>query len=727
MVALNLLPATNGLSESVHDGGDGRRAFEAAVNGARCANCIAKIERGVSSLEGVDRARLNLSTGKLTVWGKGVAPQQILKRVQDLGYEAQPFQAEEVLSADEAEGRLLLRCLAVSGFAAVFVMGLTDAVWYGGGDLAFAMRTQFFWLAGAVAIPASMYSGQVFFRSAWKSLSARATNMDLPISLAVLLSLGLSVYQTAHGGGHTYFDAAVMLVFLLLIGRYLDYRLRDRARGAARHLLALQTILVRRLGAGGEVSTVTAKEVAVHDRLLLATGDRVPVNGIIEDRDTELDMSLVTGESVPQKLAQGTQALAGAIVTGAPVILRATATVENSLVADLGRLLEAGQQARSAYVRLADRAARAYVPLVFSLSILACAGWLAAGASVAQAVTNAITVLIITCPCALGLAVPAVQIVATERLFKRGVFVKAGDALERLAEIDVAIFDKTGTLTLGAPALLNASELPADVLERAAQIARASRHPLAMALTRAAGTGPVAAGVREFPGAGLECGEGIEQERLGNAAWCGAGDGDYQLWYRRGSELPVGFSFQDRLRSDSAEVVRELRQRGIQVEMLSGDSPSVAARIAAEAGIHFWRAGVTPQNKADRMQVLHQQGHRVLMVGDGINDAGALAMAHASIAPGCASDISQRASDMVLRGSGLAPIVEALDVSRKARSLALQNFALAIAYNVTAIPMAALGFVTPLIAAATMAGSSLLVTLNALRLAGGSSRLGGRS
>jgi len=435
-------------------------------------------------------------------------------------------------------------------------------------------------------------------------------------------------------------------------------------------------------------------------------------------------MSLVTGESTPRPVARGAEVTAGGIVTGPAVILRATASVENSLVADLARLLEAGQQARSAYVRLADRAARLYVPLVFSLSFLVCAGWLAAGASISQAVTNAITVLIITCPCALGLAVPAVQIVATERLFSRGVFVKSGDALERLSEIDMAIFDKTGTLTLGTPTLLNASDLPAGLLERVARIARVSRHPLAVALAGAAGTGPVAAGVREIAGAGLECGEGAGRERLGNAAWCGASGDDYQLWYQHGPEAPIGFQFKDQLRPDSAKVVRELRRRNIQVEMLSGDNPSVAARIATEAGIHFWRAGVTPQNKAERLQNLRQRGHRVLMVGDGINDAAALAMAHVSIAPGTASDISQRASDMVLRGNDLAPIVEALDVSRMARRLVLQNFALAIAYNVTAIPMAALGFVTPLIAAATMAGSSLLVTLHSLRLAGKASGCG---
>lgn len=707
MAALNIPVSGASLPENT---------FEAAVKGVHCANCIAKIERGINAFPGVDRARLNLSTGKLTVVGRDIVPELILNRIRDLGYEARPFEAEAVLDTAQAEGSLLLRCLAISGFATVFVMGLTDSIWYGG-DLSAPMRTLFFGLAGAVAIPASLYAGQVFFRSAVAGLRARSTNMDVPISLAIVLALGLSVYQTVQGGTHTYFDAAAMLVFLLLIGRYLDHRLRNRARGAARHLLALQSQLVRRLSAGGDVQTIAAREVVAGDRLVLASGDRVPVNGILEDRGTDMDLSLVTGESMPQWTAKDSAVPAGAVVLGNAVLLRASAGVENSLVADLARLLEAGQQVRGVYVRLADRAARAYVPAVFALSLLAFAGWLAAGASMAQAVTSAITVLIITCPCALGLAVPAVQVVATERLFNRGVFVKSGDALERLSEIHMAVFDKTGTLTAGTPVLLNADALPPGLLDRAARMARASRHPLAIALARSAGEGPVAPDVREIAGSGLERGEGDGRERLGSAAWCGAAAMEYQLWYRREGEAPVGFRFEDRVRPDVAEVVAALIHRGITVEMLSGDNAQIVANIAKEVGIANWFAGVTPQSKASRLQTLRDKGMKVLMVGDGINDAAALALAHVSIAPGTATDISQRASDMVLRGNDLSAIVEALDVSRRARRLVLQNFALAVGYNVTAIPLAVLGFVTPLIAAATMAGSSLLVTLNALRLA----------
>ena len=721
MAVLNLAVAAPDMADDMsgHVRRDNKgEHFEAAVKGAHCANCLGKIERGVGALPGVAAARLNLSTGKLSVGGTKLSPQAILRRVRDLGYEAQPFDAGEILSGGEKQTRLLLRCLAVAGFGTVFAMGLTDSIWYGGVDLSPDTRQLFFWLAGAVAIPATLYAGQPFFRSAWRALKVRQTNMDLPISLALLLALALSLYQTAQHGAHTYFDASVMLVFLLLVGRYLDHRLRDKAQGAARHLLALQSLLVRRLGTGDQVETVAAREIVPGERILLATGDRVPVNGILASA-SECDMSLVTGESMPLEMAVGVGVPSGAIITGAPAILTATASVENSLVADLARLLEAGQQARSVYVRLADRAARLYVPSVFILSLLALVGWLAAGASPAQAITSAITVLIITCPCALGLAVPAVQIVATSRLFRDGVFVKSGDALERLAEIDMAVFDKTGTLTMGKPVLQHAERLPAEILERAARIARASRHPLAQALALAAGPGPVADHVREVAGFGLERDLNGAVERLGSAAWCGATDaGSAQLWFRWGDTPAVGLHFRDEVRPQAKALIAALVQRGIPVEMLSGDNAATVGAVAAELGIANWFARVTPQQKAARLTALRQQGRKVLMVGDGINDAAAMALAHVSIAPGSATDISQRASDLVLRGDDLGVILEAHDVARRARRLVLQNFTLAAAYNLTAIPMAALGFVTPLIAAGTMAGSSLLVTLNALRLAG---------
>lgn len=708
------------LSRYVHRAGE-RATVEIAVRGAHCANCIAKIERGVSALPGVDETRLNLSTGKLSVAWRGEVDlaRTIIRRVKALGYDAFPFEAAEVVDEQRNERRDLLRRLAVAGFGTVFVVGLTDAVWYGNADMSDAMRDLFFWLAAAVSIPATLYSAMPFFASAATSLAQRQTNMDVPIGAAIALSLALSLHHTFAHLHDTYFDAAIMLTFLLLIGRYLDFSLRDRARGAARHLLALQSVLSRRIKSDGNVETVPASELSVDDRILLAAGERTAVDGVLED-STDADLSLVTGESVPVAVAKGAMLHAGSVVVGKPCVLRASARVEDSLVADLARLLEAGQQTRNLYVRLADRAARAYVPFVTIASVAVFVLWEMAGAGIATTITHAITVLIITCPCALGLAVPAVQIVATGRLFERGVFVKSGDALERLAQIDVAVFDKTGTLTFGVPELLNI-DVSRDTLAEAARLARASQHPLARALTRAAGDGPVVSGVHEEPGCGLEANIDGEVQRLGSAAWCGAHDVTHasELWFRAGDAAPVRFSFGDRMRPDASETVKALEAIGVSVEMLTGDLDRPASDLAAQARIANWHAQVTPARKARRIQDLKKQGHRVLMIGDGINDAGALAMAHVSIAPGSAADVSQLAADMVLRGDALKPIVEAVRVARKARILVLENFALAALYNVIAIPIAAMGMVTPLIAAVLMASSSLLVTLNALRLVRG--------
>jgi len=714
---MNLAATSVDLSRFISRRPDGAMTFDALVKGAHCAGCLAKIERGVGALPGVASARLNLSTGKLAVvGGTGLKPDGVLQRLHDLGYEGVPFEAGASLDEDAREGRFLLHCLVVAAFGTVFTMGLTDAIWYGG-DMDVGLRRLFFWLAATVSVPATLYSGQPFFLSAWKVLKQRRTNMDVPISLALVLSLGLSVWQTAEGGGHVYFDAAVMLSFLLLAGRYLDFLLRNKARGAARHLLAMQSVLVRRQ-AGGELETVAAADVNPGDRILLTSGERSPVDGVLEDRGTELDLSLVTGESVPVVRAAGAAVNAGSIVTGAPALLRVTARVENSLVADLARLLEAGRQGKSLYVTLADRAARAYVPFVAATALAVLAGWLWTGSGFAHALTNAVTVLIVTCPCALGLAVPAVQVAATGRLFRDGIFVKSGDALERLAEIDHAVFDKTGTLTLGKPVLENCDAIAPAILEQAAGLARASSHPLALALAAAAGEGPVTPGVIETAGSGLEAPSPTGIQRLGNAAWCNVAhdENGASLWFRDGSAAPVHFIFRDQIRPEIRQMVADLHRRGIVVEMLTGDRSIPAGEIAGQAGIPLWCATVGPKEKAGRLRALAARGQRVLMVGDGINDAAALALAHVSIAPGTATDISQRTADMVLRGSTLSPLVEALDVARKARRLVVQNFILAGLYNAAAIPLAALGLVTPLVAAAAMASSSLLVTLNALRL-----------
>ncbi len=694
--------------------------LELLVRGARCANCVARIESGVDALAGAGAARLNLTTGKLSVTAPGaLSTGDIRNCVRALGYEAWDYDPRAVQESDEAEGRFLLTCLAIAGFGTVFVMGLTDAFYYGARDMGAATRAMLVWAQAFVAAPTVLFSARPFFRSALSSLRVRRANMDVPISLAIVSSLALSFYEAIIGGARTYFDAAVMLPFLLLIGRYLDFVVRRRAWNAANALVAMQAVDVRRMRGDGSVETVPARAIVEGDRILLAAGERTPVDGITRSGDTQADLSLVTGETAPQRIASGALLRAGSIVLGDVAVLEARAGVKDSLLAEISRLIEAGQQNRNRYVRLADRAASLYVPLVHGLAFAVFVAWLfLPDGGFATALRNAVSLLIVTCPCALGLAVPAVQVVATGLLFRRGLLVKSGDALERLAEVDTVVFDKTGTLTLGTPRLVADGGADARTLAKAATLARASRHPLAAALAASAGEGPAAVAVREYPGKGIECSESGGAIRLGSAAFIGAVSHESEsseLWFRQGNGPPVRFAFTDALRPDAVDTLRALAAMGLAVEILSGDSKTVVESIAREAGVARWHAGVDPIAKTRRLEALKAQGRKVLMIGDGLNDAAALALAHVSIAPASAIDSAQAAADMVLQRPVLMPIADAIRVARKARILVLENFGFAIAYNAIAIPVAAVGLVTPLFAALAMASSSLIVTGNALR------------
>ena len=705
---------------------DGTKRLDLSITGAHCGGCIAKIENGLGAIPDIDKARLNLSTGRLSVIWRGdrLAPAAITAKIFDLGFGATAFDPEAAQAEEDSEGRFLLRCLAVAGFAAANIMLLSVAVWAGQeGEMGPATRAMLHWISAAIALPAAAYAGRPFFRSAARALKARRANMDVPISLAVILALGLSVYETLNHGRDAYFDAAAMLLFFLLIGRWLDHRLRAKARASAKKLLSLQASAATRISPSGDAELISAREILPGDRILLSPGDRAPVNGRIIEGGSDVDVSLVTGESAPAFLKAGDQLFAGVLNISSRLIMEARAKAEDSLIADLTRLIEAGEQSKGAYVRLADRAAALYVPLVHSLALLTFAGWFFIGeAGMRVSIMNAVAVLIITCPCALGLAAPAVQIVATGRLFREGVLVKSGDALERFADIDAIVFDKTGTLTLGRFQLTNQDAIPQSALKKAAMLARTSRHPLARAIAGAAGIGPLAEDAKEIPGCGIEGEIQGAPARLGRAEWIGV-DSDQveatQAWFKWGDSSPVRFLFEDVMRADAQKTVRSFEANDIAVEMLSGDKAPPARRVANAAGIDQWRAGLSPEDKINRLNQLGGAGMKVAMVGDGLNDAPSLAAAYASLSPGTAADASQAAADFVFQGDSLAPVYAAFDISKKARRRVIENFAFAALYNACAIPLAVFGFVTPLIAALAMSGSSIIVTLNALRLAPG--------
>lgn len=700
---------------------DGRSHLDLLVRGASCAGCIARIESGMLADERVETARLNLSTGRLAlVWrGEPSAARGFVTRLGEIGYPATPYEPERESDPQKEDERRLLRAMAVAGFAMANVMLLSISVWSGGLEMSGSMQSLMHRISALIVLPAVAYAGQPFFRSAWAVLKHRHVNMDVPISLAVLLACGLSVYETFIGHGETYYDAAAMLLFFLLIGRFLDMRLRAKASQAARGLAAMQAATANRLRPDGAMEAIPARDVRAGDQLVLAAGDRVPVDAVIIEGEGALDASLVSGETAPVAASPGVQVFSGMLNLDGKLVVRASADRENSLLAEITRMVEAGEQSRSRFVRLADQAARLYVPLVHSLALATLIGWLVAG-DTRTAIINAIAVLIITCPCALGLAVPAVQVVASGRLFKAGVLVKSGDALERMAGIDTVVVDKTGTLTEGRPRLVEPAAVPEGMLELAARLARTSRHPLSRAIADAAGMGPAAKDVRETPGGGLDCVEHGRHLRFGSARWLGietVSDPHSEAWLIIDDGEPVRFRFQDRLRSDAREAIDGLRQRGCRIELLSGDRCGPVGAIAAELGIESWTAELKPQDKIARIEALKLDGRCVLMIGDGINDAPALAAANASVSLASAAEISQAAADFVLQGNKLAGCLVALDISRAAKSRVLENFGLAAAYNAIAVPLAVMGFVTPLIAAIAMSASSILVTLNALRLA----------
>jgi P-type Cu2+ transporter len=535
-------------------------------------------------------------------------------------------------------------------------------------------------------------------------------NMDCAVSLGILATTAMSLSETMRNGDFTWFDGATALLALMLAGRVLDRAARRRARQSAAELLALQEGAVTVLG---EPHPVPLERVAAGARILVASGERLRLDAALEDEAALLDTAATTGESLPRHFARGEALAAGGVNMGAPFIARVTAAASDGSLAAMARMLEQAEQARGRYTSIADHAARIYVPIAHVVALLTFLGWWFLGDLPWQvALVPAVAALIITCPCGLAIAVPAVQVVASGALFRRGVLLSSPTGLERLASADHVVLDKTGTLTEGRPRLLPGG-WHEDDLRLAASLAAASRHPLARALSRACPDVAPLPGVTEVPGAGLMQGE----TRLGSAAFLGLDeDAGMSLYLARPGAAPIAFRFEDSLRADATAAVQAFQRAGLGVELLSGDAPEVVARIAREAGISVFTARATPEAKAARIAALTAQGRRVLMVGDGINDAAALAAAHVSAAPAEGTDLAQAASDFVLMGGGLLPLAEAVERARLAQRAARQNIAMAFGYNIIAVPVAIAGFATPLIAALVMATSSLAVIGNALRV-----------
>lgn len=701
-----------------------RHSLCLAVEGVHCAGCIRKIESGLLKISGVNHARLNFSTQRLNIdWtGEAALADLITATIESLGYKATPFDPASLNRSSTEEARFLLLCLGVAGFAAGNIMLVSFALWTTDtATMGIAVRDFLHWVSALIALPSIAFSGRPFFYSALKALRNGRTNMDVPISVGLILTTGMSLFELATHGEHAYFDSAVMLMFFLLIGRYLDYIARASARRAADNLLSMMAGTATVIE-DGHSRNILIREIRKGMRISVAMGEHVPADGIILSGRTEIDASLVTGESLPYAANPGDEILSGTLNLSAPIQIQTLRTPEESQLGGMVRLMEKAEQSQAKYVRIADRVARLYTPVVHLLALSAFLGWvLIAHLAWQKALLIAATVLIITCPCALALAVPIVQVLAVGKLMRRGIMVRSGDIFERLDTVDTVIFDKTGTLTLGKPQLVSLPDIDADDFKIAASMASQSRHILARALASAWHGEVLHLEVEEIPGSGLRCLIDGHEYRLGRRSWATNvvpfGENDTtEIAFARDMQTPIIFHFRDTLRPDAAEIVSWLKQQGMTLYLLSGDKPGIAEAIGRDLNFDVYRGGMTPEQKFSCLEDLHTRGHKIMMVGDGINDAPILAGADVSVSPASGIDIARNASGVVFTGDRLAAIRTLFRTGRFSQKLVRQNFAMTIFYNALAIPVAMAGYITPFIAAAAMSLSSLAVILNAFRI-----------
>lgn len=674
----------------------------------RCAACIGVIERHLGKLAGVQDARVNATLKRVSVQTH-LTSDIILQELKSIGYEAFPLDMAMLAADNDPIGRDILLRMGVAGFAMMNVMLLSVAVWSGATD---ATRDLFHLISAAIAVPAVLFAARPFFDHAWSALRARRLNMDVPISLAILLAAGMSLFEALHSGAHAYFDAALSLTFFLLIGRYLEHRTKSAARSAAAELAALEVQRAERKCSNG-YETVDVAALNVGDIVLVGAGVRVPADGELCHLQAFTDRSFLTGESEPVQHRACSDLCAGEINLGAPFEMRLTAIGADTRLRQIAGLVETAENARNSYTSLADKAARLYAPVVHILAAATFAFWVLVNGDVRNALNIATAVLIITCPCALGLAVPAVSTAAISRLYRMGFLVKSGTALERLASTSAMIFDKTGTLT--APGFdFQAEHLGPEQTAVAKGLAQLSAHPLSKALSQhLADIKPAEIlNAKERPGLGIEGVWKGQPVALGAAGWLGRPDQGLALAIGAGT---TGLPGHERVLPGAESLAQGLAAQNITPQIVSGDTEPKTADLAKRLRFGNWRSNVSPEAKAQLVADL-AHNRAVCMVGDGINDTAALAHATVSIAPGSALDATRNAADIVMIGDTLADIPTVVQVARKAVALSKQNFGIAILYNLIAVPVAMAGFATPLLAALAMSASSMTVLLNAMRV-----------
>lgn len=682
-----------------------------ALSGVNCAGCIAKIERHISAQHGVVLARGNATVKRIRlVWDSDQQTEDtLIGQIRAIGYDALPFQAGYNAPPEPS----LLPQLGLAGFAMMNIMAISFAVWAGvATDMGPGSMQFLHWISAALATPVVWYSAAVFYAPSLRALRHGNMTMDTPISIAIAVTYAASLFETIRGTEHVYFDAVTALVFFLLIGRVIERALRQRSGDAAENLRNLMQIDTQREGPDGRLETVAAGALLPGDIVVVGSGERVPADGVLLSDHAQVDESVITGETLPRDVINAEAIVAGAIVHTGPARLQITHVGADAQIGKISQMIAEVVANKSAAQQRADRFARGYIPLVLGGGALGFALWyFVLSASFADALMIAVAVLVVTCPCAAGLATPAVSARAVNVLMRAGIVVKSSDALERLGDATSAIADKTGTLSKSLPVLCDTDK---SVRRDAARLAAGSAHPLAKMLCEGMDVQPLI-GLREVPGQGIEAPSGA---RLGSAQFTNAPEAAEHptLWYRAASGDTHGFQFCETPRAGLADMIEGLNALNMPLTILSGDTPASVARFASNYKIPRHVGGSTPRDKLACLEKVQQSGQKPVMIGDGINDAPALEAAHVSISFGGATEVAQVAADVVLVNPDLRLVPHAIRTARAASRLIGQNLAFSAIYNVVTVPLALAGYLSPLVAAVLMSSSSIVVLANGLRL-----------